>query len=151
MFGSYSFSNYVSSLYLSCILEFPYFLWRLFIAFKTFLLSLRHASVNLVCAGGHVINTAQAAILPVNVPLALKDNSVKLVRKHFAKYVFSSTFDFQKKREKKTQKQANEEINRHNCEPIKLFRDLVQYVNIWFLPYLYGVLNLFFFRRYRMG
>ena len=95
------FSNYVSSLYLSCILEFPYFLWRLFIAFKTFLLSLRHASVNLVCAGGHVINTAQAAILPVNVPLALKDNSVKLVREHFAKYVFSSTFDFQKKREKK--------------------------------------------------
>ena len=101
MFGAYSFSNYVSSLYLSCILEFPYFLWRLFIAFKTFLLSLRHASVNLVCAGGHVINTAQAAILPVNVPLALKDNSVKLVREHFAKYLFSSTFDFQKKREKK--------------------------------------------------
>lgn len=95
------FKNYVSSLYLSCILEFPYFLWRLFIAFKTFLLSLRHASVNLVCAGEHVINTAQAAILPVNVPLALKDNSVKLVREHFAKYVFSSTFDFQKKREKK--------------------------------------------------
>lgn len=101
VFGAYSFSNYVSSLYLSCILEFPYFLWRLFIAFKTFLLSLRHASANLVCAGEHVINTAQAAILPVNVPLALKDNSVKLVREHFAKYVFSSTFDFQKKREKK--------------------------------------------------
>ena len=151
MFGSYSFSNYVSSLYLGCILEFPYFLWRLFIAFKTFLLSLRHASVNLVCAGGHVINTAQAAILPVNVPLALKHNSGKLVREHFAKYVFLFNIWFSKETREKTQKQANEEINKHNCEPIKLFRDMVQYVNIWFLPYLYGVLNLFFFRRYRMG